>query len=138
MIKVLLLTHGALADSLRETMQLFLPDSEQLVCLGMGPDTGAFREALHQQVVGGGETELLVLTDLFGGTPFNMIASMLKEAMDKGKKVEVITGVNLPMLLEVVPNIQDSSLQELKALAFDNGKFGIRDLLVELKSKEVK
>lgn len=63
---------------------------------------------------------VLVLTDMFGGTPSNLSLSFLKEGA-----VEVLTGVNLPMVVEVAQNRQRLSLSELGEKAKEAGRRGI-------------
>lgn len=64
---------------------------------------------------------VLVLTDMFGGTPTNLSLSLLGQ---EGLNIEVLTGVNLPMILKVLGNRQ-KSLAELAELACDAGQEGI-------------
>ncbi len=63
---------------------------------------------------------VLLFTDMFGGTPSNLSLSFLKEEM-----VEVLTGVNLPMVIEVVQNRDRLPLSELGEMAQEAGKRGI-------------
>jgi len=63
---------------------------------------------------------VLVLTDMFGGTPSNLSLSFLKE-----KKVEVLTGVNLPMVVEVAQNRDRLTLSELGEKAQEAGRKSI-------------
>ncbi len=135
MVKVLILTHGTLADTLYETVGLFIAERDGLEAIAMGEDTQAFRAKLTAALVESPEEHILLMVDLFGGTPFNMAASLLGETKARGKRVEIVSGVNLPMLLEVTANISSSTLEEIKNMAFEVGKYGIRDLLQELDAK---
>ncbi len=63
---------------------------------------------------------VIILTDMFGGTPTNLSLSLLS----KNANVEVVTGVNLPMLLRVFDN-RNLDLTKLAELALDSGKKGI-------------
>lgn len=63
---------------------------------------------------------VLILTDMFGGTPSNISLSFLKEKM-----VEVLTGVNLPMVISIAQNRADMSLDELAERAQEAGKMSI-------------
>lgn len=63
---------------------------------------------------------VIVLTDMFGGTPTNLALSLLANY-----KAEVVTGVNLPMLLKVIERRGDATLMELAAMAAEAGKDGI-------------
>lgn len=74
---------------------------------------------------------VLILTDLFGGTPSNMSLSFLK-----GGKVEVVTGVNLPMLLKIRDIKDDVALPEFAKMIQDYGKKNI-SLATEILNKKV-
>ena len=63
---------------------------------------------------------VLILTDMFGGTPSNISLSFLKK-----EKVEVLTGVNLPMIIAFVQNRSDLALNEIAEKAQEAGKTGI-------------
>lgn len=132
MVKALILTHGNLAQSLYETVGLFINERDGLDALCLEGDMAGFKAKLGQAVLDSPEEEILILVDLFGGTPFNMAAAMLGDVKGRGKKAEIVSGVNLPMLLEIIPHISSGSLAELKQMAFDSGKIGIRDLMAEL------
>jgi PTS system mannose-specific IIA component len=63
---------------------------------------------------------VLILTDMYGGTPSNISLSFLEE-----KKIEVITGVNLPMLLKLATYANDMNLEELASFITDYGQKNI-------------
>lgn len=136
MAKVIILTHGGLAHSLYETVGLIIQGRDDLEALGMDADTEGFKSKLRSTLLDSPEEDFLILVDLFGGTPFNMAASMLGDAKAKGKRVEIVSGVNLPMLLDVTIQIPNCTLDELKQTAIGVGKMGIRDLLAELNDKK--
>ena len=71
------------------------------------------------------EDGTLILCDLFGGSPFLTSAKLLKENSDH---MELVTGVNLGMLLELMANIETASITELKDIALSSGKEGIIDI----------
>lgn len=130
--KVIIITHGELAQCLYDSTGMFLADRIGLETIGLGVDIEQFKCSLREKVLDAEETDFLLLADLFGGTPFNLAASILAEAKQKGKHVEVLTGVNLPMLLEITPLISTLPCHELKQIAMEVGTQGIRDLLAEL------
>lgn len=100
MYKILLVTHGELGQGLKNTLKMFNSDIEHVHFVSLdesGVDN--FRADLlkkFDEIYVEGE-ELLVLADLFGGTPFNVAGV---ELIGKYSGVEIISGVNLPMLLE--------------------------------------
>lgn len=132
MNRVIVMTHGDLANQLIKTVSLFLGPCENVGVLNLQDDPEGMRTALRAELTSEEDADYLLLVDLFGGTPFNISASLLGEAKAAGKRVELITGVNLPMLMEVIPNIEDVTFDELKQMAYEEGRSGIRDLLAEL------
>ncbi len=100
MIGIILVTHGRLAEEFASALVHVVGPQQQLasVCIGPDDDMEARRAEILQQVkaVDHGDGVVL-LTDMFGGTPSNLAISVL----DHGK-VEVIAGVNLPMLIKLV------------------------------------
>lgn len=97
MIGVVLCAHGGLADSLLETTRMIVGDFPQVATVGvrrgdsMEDVLGQLRAAITEVNQGEG---VLILCDMFGGTPSNLALSFLDE-------VEVLTGVNLPMMLKL-------------------------------------
>lgn len=100
MYNLMIVTHGPLASALKETLKMFTSDVEDVYAVGL-TETGVeefkekVNEALKECYKEG--NELLVLVDLFGGTPFNV--SML-DIKSKYKNVEIIAGANLPLVIE--------------------------------------
>jgi mannose PTS system EIIA component len=98
MIGVVVVTHGQLATELLNAAETIVGDLPRFAAVSIGwhDDTGDAREEIAEAVrrvrQDGG---VLILTDMFGGTPSNLAMSFL------GDGVEVITGVNLPMLIKV-------------------------------------
>lgn len=99
MIGLVLITHGRLADELRSAMEHVVGAQRNVatVCIGPDDDMERRRHEIHERIdeVDTGDGVVL-LTDMFGGTPSNLAISQ----MDR-KGVEVIAGVNLPMLVKL-------------------------------------
>jgi PTS system mannose-specific IIA component len=99
MIGLLLVTHGRLADELKSAMEHVVgkQSNVETVCIGPEDDIERRRQDISDSIgrVDTGDGVVL-LTDMFGGTPSNLAISM----MDR-KGVEVIAGVNLPMLVKL-------------------------------------
>jgi mannose PTS system EIIA component len=99
MIGIVLVTHGRLADEFRSAVQHVVGHQEQLETVSIEAEDDMEQrrldivEAVRRADSG---TGVVVLTDMFGGTPSNLAISV----MDPGK-VEVIAGVNLPMLIKL-------------------------------------
>ena len=99
MIGIVLVTHGRLANEFLAALEHVVGDQEQIVAVSIGPDDDMERRRVDilkaVEAVNDGDG-VVVLTDMFGGTPSNLAISI----MDRSK-VEVIAGVNLPMLIKL-------------------------------------
>jgi PTS system mannose-specific IIA component len=120
MIGLILVTHGKLAEEFVAAMQHVVGRQEAVktVCIGPNDDMEARRSEIAAAI---GEVEagegVIVLTDLFGGTPSNLAISL----MEKGK-VEVIAGINLPMLIRLAKARGCMGLDKAVVAARDAGR----------------
>ena len=120
MIGLVLVTHGHLADEFLSAMQHVVGQQKNVftVCIGPDDDMESRRNEIVQKVqqadMGKG---VIVLTDMFGGTPSNLAISIMDKA-----NVEIIAGVNLPMLIKLAALRKDSSLRNAVAGAQEAGK----------------
>ncbi|MBP6361921.1 MAG: PTS sugar transporter subunit IIA [Novosphingobium sp.] len=120
MIGLILVTHGKLAEEFVAAMQHVVGRQEAVktVCIGPNDDMEARRSEIATAIgeVDSGEG-VIVLTDLFGGTPSNLAISL----MQKGK-VEVIAGINLPMLIRLAKARGCMGLDKAVVAARDAGR----------------
>jgi PTS system mannose-specific IIA component len=99
MIGLVLVTHGRLAAEFVTAMEHVVGPQKQIEAICIGPDDDMegrrndIAEAIARADDGGG---VIILTDLFGGTPSNLAISLMRS-----QQVEVIAGVNLPMLIRL-------------------------------------
>lgn len=120
MIGMVLVSHGQLATEFRLAMEHVVGRQPQVatVCIGPEDDMDARRgeivAAIKTVDVGDG---VVVLTDMFGGTPSNLAISAMN-----GANVEVIAGINLPMLVKLAKVRETTSLAEAVTQAQDAGK----------------
>lgn len=103
MVGVLILTHGKLADGLKNSVEMIMGQNESFNTLGLyeGDDFYEFKENVleHISLLDTGEG-VLVLVDLFGASPYNSVMFNYQEIKSREKNVRLITGVNLPMVIE--------------------------------------
>jgi mannose PTS system EIIA component len=133
MIGILLVTHGRLAEELKAAALTIQPEVPRLVALALEwRETGEdARERIRQAIAQADEGDgVVVLTDMFGGTPTNLTLSFLEK-----DRVEIVTGLNLPMVLKC-GSLQKTavSVSEMARLARDRGQRSIyvaSDLLAE-------
>jgi PTS system mannose-specific IIA component len=98
-IGVVVVTHGQLAAELVNAAEAIVGDLPRFAAVSIGwhDDTDDAREEIRQAIARlQGESGVLVLTDMFGGTPTNLGLSFVEP-----ERVEVVTGVNLPMLIKL-------------------------------------
>jgi PTS system mannose-specific IIA component len=121
-IGVVVVTHGNYGQSLLDAAMAILGSQDRASAVGIDMSTaveeilGRIRAAVQAAEAGAG---VLILTDMFGGTPTNLSLSLLGTG-----RLEVITGVNLPMLLKVLSG-RERPLGALSAEARDAGCKGI-------------
>jgi len=134
MIGAVIVTHGHLAECIVSVAESITGkiDNVRVVPVMNTDKTEDIRELLSKAIreidTGKG---VLIFTDMFGGTPTNIALSLLVEG-----KVDIITGVNLPIVLKFVGHRQDKPLSELAALLKDYGHSSIvlaGDMLKEKK-----
>jgi len=120
MIGLVLVTHGRLAVELVSALEHVVGSQENVatVCIGPDDDMEQRRAEIMKSTkdVDDGDG-VIVLTDMFGGTPSNLAISI----MDNGK-IEVIAGVNLPMLIKLASIRDAGSLLEAATGAQDAGR----------------
>ncbi len=120
MIGIVLVTHCHLADEFAAALEHVVGPQERLatVCIGANDDMGQRRLEILDCVAkvddGAG---VVVLTDMFGGTPSNLAISTMNEV-----PVEVIAGINLPMLVKLASVRATRSLADAVADAQDAGR----------------
>jgi len=119
MIGVLIITHGNLGAELVKAVELIRGPLKGVLCLSVDQTKRA--EDLNKEIgatirkLDNGQG-VLILTDLFGGTPSNISLSFLKPG-----KVEVVTGVNLPMLLKLSDKREGMPLEDYAVNIRDYG-----------------
>ena len=119
-IGLVLVTHGNLAQEFISAMQHVVGRQEKVeaVCIGPEDDMEMRRSEILKKVESADSgSGVVVLTDMFGGTPSNLAISIMDRA-----NVEIIAGVNLPMLIKIVSLRKEKSLKETVSGAQEAGK----------------
>ncbi|MFN3231429.1 MAG: PTS sugar transporter subunit IIA [Alphaproteobacteria bacterium] len=120
MIGLVLVTHGRLADEFVAAMEHVVGPQQQVRAISIGPDDDMERrrkDILDGVASADSGDGVVVLTDMFGGTPSNLAISIMDKA-----KVEVIAGVNLPMLIKLASVRATASLEDAVAEAQESGR----------------
>jgi PTS system mannose-specific IIA component len=120
MIGLVLVTHGRLAVEFRAALEHVVGPQTQIETIAIGPDDDVERR--RQEIldaVAGVNTGsgVIVLTDMFGGTPSNLAISVMEAG-----KVEVVAGVNLPMLIKLSKVRAEKPLSEAIGYAQEAGR----------------
>ena len=127
MTGILLLSHGGLSKGIMETFECIMGSTEKIIALTLSidDDTDAFGEEISKSIDSLDEGDgVLVLVDILGGTPSNKSALLLK-----GKNIEVIAGLNFPMLIAAEEaRLSGKSLKEIKEHCLKCGNEGIVSL----------
>jgi mannose PTS system EIIA component len=120
MIGLVIVTHGRLAQEFVAVMEHIVGPQKQIatVCMMPDDDLEKKREEIIQKTkeVDSGKGVLL-LTDMFGGTPSNLAISIIED-----KKVEALAGINLPMLIKLASARQTESLPQAALQAQEAGR----------------
>jgi len=130
MIGLVIVTHGGLALEFRSALEHVVGPQMQLETVSIGPDDdvgvrrGQILDAVRRTNDGDG---VIVLTDMFGGTPSNLAISVMDEA-----PVEVIAGINLPILIKLASVRGELDLANAVASAREAGRKYIKVASQEL------
>ena len=128
MVGIVIVSHGDMADGLVDAARMIAGEQEGIATVSLremdAVERLVERVAAAIQKVDGGDG-VVVLVDLFGGSPFNASARL---AMQGDHKIEVVSGVNLPMLVELAVQRETKGLEQLMDTALQAGTSGIRSL----------
>jgi len=120
MIGLVIVTHGRLAVEFRAALEHVVGPQDQIEAITIGPDDNGEQcrkniiEAVKRVDSGDG---VAILTDMFGGTPSNLAISVMSRP-----KVEVLAGINLPMLVKLAKVRGESPLAEAVVAAQESGR----------------
>jgi mannose PTS system EIIA component len=118
-----IVTHGHLAGELLAAAEMIIGPISHITAVSIGwhDDVDAARDEVQRAITrvsqGAG---VLLLTDMFGGTPTNIASMFLEEGA-----VEVVTGVNLPMVIKLASSSAEDPLAEIARKICDQGRQGI-------------
>ena len=120
MIGLVLVTHGGLAEEFRLAVEHVVGPQEAIETVSIGPEDDMDRR--RDDILGAvgrvdGGHGVIILTDMFGGTPSNLASSVMNDG-----KTEVIAGVNLPMLIKLVAVRTENDMAKALAEAEDAGR----------------
>ncbi|MCC7123705.1 MAG: PTS sugar transporter subunit IIA [Acidobacteria bacterium] len=124
MIGIVVVTHGQFATELVNAAETIVGDLPQVTAVSIGwhEDVQDARDEIQSAIarVRGGAAGVLILTDMFGGTPCNLAMTFLAR-----EQVEVVSGVNLPMLIKAARLTGDGGLAQNARQLAEHGRSAI-------------
>lgn len=133
MIGGVIVSHGKLAEELLNALTIILGEvvNMEAISIGWYDDVEESKKKINQSLKKVDQKNgVVIFTDMFGGTPSNLSFSFLK-----GNQVEIITGVNLPMLIKFVSLQKSNNLAEVAKKVVEQGKKNIHLASALLNSK---
>ncbi len=118
-----IVTHGYLANELLAAAEMIIGPVSHItsVSIGWHDDVDAARNEIERAIARvSQERGVLIMTDMFGGTPTNIASMFLADG-----QIEVVTGVNLPMVIKLASQTQNESLAEVAIRVRTEGREGI-------------
>lgn len=131
MVGIVVVTHGKFAEGILDSLNLIMGPQDNVAGVGLfeGDDVDIFKERIYDAVVsvntGSG---VLVYVDMYGASPFSSTGSQVSRLLSEGIDIRVITGCNLPMLLESCALREASTLDSLYSDMLNTGKESIVEL----------
>jgi PTS system mannose-specific IIA component len=123
MVGILIVSHGRLAEAFISSVQSLVGNLQRIKGVSIWPKDREkeIKDRIQQNMAEVDDGDgVVILTDVIGGTPTNLSLSFLED-----KKVEVVTGVNMPMLLTLSSYRRGKSLEELSRLVKKSGRRSI-------------
>ena len=119
-----IVTHGHLAGELLAAAEMIIGPISHIAAVSIGwhDDVDAARDEVQRAInrVSQGRGPVLLLTDMFGGTPTNIASMFLEEGV-----IEIVTGVNLPMVIKLASFSTEEPLAEVARKICEQGRQGI-------------
>ena len=123
MIGALVVSHGHLAQELLAAAEMIVGEIShiQAVSIGWHDDVNEARSEIERRIADiGSGSGVLILTDMFGGTPSNIAFSFPEPG-----KVDVVTGANLPMIIKIASQKEGETLESLARTVCEQGRSSI-------------
>ncbi len=133
MIGGVIVSHGKLAEELLNALTIILGEAVNIEAISIGwyDDVEESKKKINESIKRVDQKNgVLIFTDMFGGTPSNLSFSFLKDG-----QVEIITGVNLPMLIKFVSLQRSYNLEDVARKVVEQGKKNIHLASALLKTK---
>ena len=139
MIGILLISHGKMAEGIKDSVEMIVGQAEQFETLALIPGQDIeelktnIRKKTEQLNSGNG---VIILVDLYGASPYNASMACIPEWEKEGIDTRVISGMNLPMTITAICNRDFSTVTDLTLEVIEAGKQDIKDVITEHKSSK--
>ncbi|MBE6119744.1 MULTISPECIES: PTS sugar transporter subunit IIA [Bacillota] len=133
MNRLVICTHGEFGRTLKESAELIVGPIKdiEILCLSPGEDPYDYKKRIENYLKQHEQDYFLFLVDLFGGTPSNMASTFVKDF-----NIEIVSGLNLAMLIEVYSNVNRMPIKLLGELAITTSINNIKNVKSELLSNQ--
>lgn len=135
MINIVIVSHASIAGGFISGVELIMGKVPGLSAIGLmhADSFEAFSRNINRELERAYcEDGVLILVDLFGGTPSNASAISIKNCLESGGcNIECVSGVNLPMVVEAISMRDGMNLKDLRDYCMDAGRSGIKDIREE-------
>jgi len=116
MIGIAVITHGKFADGIKDSLRMIVGEQDNFESLGLKEGQGLeeFKGEVKKVITNVNDgSGVLIFVDMFGATPFNSVSMIRNELKEDGINALMITGVNLPVLLEASTLRNGAKLEDL-------------------------
>lgn len=122
MINILIVSHGDFGKELLKSSEIIIGKIDNIECISfnLGDNYTDLCKRVQESIERIGNDDLIVFTDMYGGSPFNSVTKLMKD-----KKFFHITGVNLPLFIDIAINKNTYSMNEIAEKIIKNGKKSI-------------
>lgn len=131
MVGIAVITHGKFAEGIKDSLRMIVGEQENFTCLGLQEAQGLeeFKQAVMATISAADDgSGVLVCVDLFGATPFNAVSMLRNELLAEKKEAYLVTGVNLPLLLEAIVSREGADPADLAKRLVTSGRESIESL----------
>ncbi|MDT2612882.1 PTS sugar transporter subunit IIA [Enterococcus dongliensis] len=127
MVNLSVVTHGKFCEGLLDSVEMIMGDKNDITPISLTPECGLeeLKGIIHSQLEACKAEECLIFVDLFGATPFNASVMNSRDFSTMNKKIHIISGINLPILIEAKSLRETMDLDTLYEHLLNIGKESI-------------
>lgn len=121
MVGIIVISHGTYAEALISSVEMICGKLEKIAAIGLKQTESidSLNKKIEMKIKELNTDEILILVDLLGGTPYNASCLWIENP-----KINVVTGINMPMLLEILP-LRNEGLEKVSKVAEEAAKNGV-------------